>query len=218
MRRFLMAAALGALAVSGARAQGTDATVDHAVSAYAKVKTMRASFTQTVNNALTGAAATSRGELLVQRPARFAMRFTEPKGDRIVGDGESVWMYLPSTNPGQAIRVSERDAGALDFTNELLRDIRARYTIGDAGTATVDGRPAHALTLVPKQNGAQSFTKAVIWVDDADGLIRRFDVTDASGVERRVTLQGLQVNVPVSASAFRFTPPDGVKVFDQSGR
>src|SRR5205809_6386632 len=47
---------------------------------------------------------TTRGRLYQMRPSRFAMRFTAPKGDRIVADGRFLWLYTPSTTPGQVIR------------------------------------------------------------------------------------------------------------------
>jgi len=31
-------------------------------------------------------------------PNYFAMRFTEPKNDRIVADGRRLWLYTPSTS------------------------------------------------------------------------------------------------------------------------
>jgi outer membrane lipoprotein-sorting protein len=68
---------------------------------------------------------------------------------------------------------------------------------------------------VPKRQGSQPFSRATIWVDDRDGLLRQFDVTDNNGVTRRVRITSISVNVPVDAAAFRFTPPTGVRVVEQ---
>ena len=87
------------MVVASARAlaaQSTDQTLDRAVAAWAKVKTARATFEQTVTNSLTGSSANARGEYQQQRPNRVSIRFTDPAGDRIVADGASVWVYLPS--------------------------------------------------------------------------------------------------------------------------
>src|SRR5438876_7318791 len=65
-------------------AQSVDATIDHAAAAWAKVKTARGSFEQTVSNAITGGSATARGEFAQERPNRLAIRFMEPAGDAIV--------------------------------------------------------------------------------------------------------------------------------------
>src|ERR671931_1994598 len=86
---------------SSLAAQSTDRVLDRAVSAWAKVKTARATFEQTVTNALTGSSANARGDFQQQRPHKLSIRFTDPSGDRIVADGASVWVYLPSSAPGQ---------------------------------------------------------------------------------------------------------------------
>jgi outer membrane lipoprotein carrier protein len=159
----------------------------------------------------------SAGELVQRRPNHVAVRFTDPAGDRIIADGTWVWFYLPSTAPGQVIRTRIQDgmAGSPDLTAQFLDAPSSRYDITDLGRDTVNGRGARVLALVPKAGVQAPFQKAVIWVDNADALIRRFEVTDANEVVRRVTIQKLTLNAAVPASAFRFTPPAGTKVIEQ---
>ncbi|MDQ6829957.1 MAG: outer membrane lipoprotein chaperone LolA [Gemmatimonadota bacterium] len=197
--------------------QSTDATLDRAVAAYAKVKTLNASFTQSITNPLTGSAITSRGEMLQQIPGKLSVRFTDPAGDRIVADGKAVWVYLPSTDPKQVLklRAGEGVTGTPDVTAQFLESPKSRYTVSDAGKSSIAGRPAHALLLVPRQAG-MPFSKATIWVDDADNLVRQFETVQGDGVVRRVTITRLAINGPVDAAAFTFVPPKGVSVFDQS--
>src|SRR6184192_1234673 len=97
-------ALVATLAAPLAAQSPVDATIDRAVAAYKLLKTTRATFEQTITNSLTGSVVTSRGVSEQQSPGRFAFRFTDPKGDRIIGDGKMVWLYLPSTNPDQVIR------------------------------------------------------------------------------------------------------------------
>ena len=88
------------------------------------------------------------GEFQQQRqPARFSFRFVQPKGDMIVGDGKWLWVYLPSSTPGQVIKVpmTEGGAGSLDLASRFFDSPKTRFTITDAGTATVGGRATHAL-------------------------------------------------------------------------
>jgi outer membrane lipoprotein carrier protein len=219
MRLLAFAAALSVAAHATAAslpAQGVDVTIDRAVAAYAKMKTARATFEQTLTNPLTGSTVVARGEYQQQAPNRLSVRFTDPAGDRIVSDGKVLWAYLPSSNPGQAMKMplGEEGAGSVDLAGQFLTEPRSKYTITAAGTATVSGRATHALNLVPKQ--PTQFTKATVWVDDKDGSVRQFEVTDANGLTRRVRILSLSVNVPVDRDAFTFTPPKGVKVFDQA--
>ena len=216
-RAIRWAAVMGVVTASIAGAQSTDQTLDRAVAAWGKVKTARATFEQTVTNSLTGSSATAHGEYQQQRPNRVAIRFTDPSGDRIVSDGASVWVYLPSSAPGQVVKRSASDATALplDITGEFLTDPRGRYDITSAGVGTVSGHPATALLLSPKAQTQAPFTKATIWVDDDDALIRQFEVVEPSGVTRRIRITSLDLNVPVDKSTFSFTPPAGVRVVER---
>jgi outer membrane lipoprotein carrier protein len=214
--RFALAALALAVASAPLPGQSVDRTIDRAVAAWQAAKTVRASFEQTLTNPLTGSDVTTRGEFQQQGRNRIAVRFTDPAGDRIVADGRRLWIYIPSTTPGQVIRSSlAQGASSVDLTGQFLTSPRSKYDIRAAGTTNVDGRPAHGLLLVPKREGSQPFTRATVWVDDRDGLVRQFEVTDANGVTRRIRLTSIRVNVPVDAAAFRFTAPPGVRVVEQ---
>lgn len=219
MRPFLAAAAVYLAAGTPLAAQSVDATVRRAVSAYSKMKTVRATFEQRMTNPLTGSEMVARGEFLRQQPNLVAIRFTDPKGDLVVADGKVVWVYLPSTNPGQVLRMplTGQTPGMVDLTAQFLDRPLERYHITDGGRSAVDGRRARVLTLVPK-DGAQPFTRATVWVDDADATIRKFEITEPTGLTRSVRLLTLQVNAPLRRAAFTFTPPRGVEVVDQTGR
>lgn len=208
---------LASLTVSAAGAQSpVDAAIDRAVAAYGKTKTARATFEQTITNPLTGTVVSSKGEFQQQQPNRFSFRFTDPKGDLIVSDGRAMWIYLPSTNPGQVIKmpVGAEGAGSLDLMSQFFKSPRARFTITDAGADTVAGRATRALVLQPKSD-ASNFTRAKIWIDDRDGTLRQFESVEQSGLKRLVTISRIALNVPVDAKAFTFLVPKGVKVFDQ---
>jgi outer membrane lipoprotein carrier protein len=188
--------------------------LDRAVAAWARVKTARATFEQTIVNSVTDNTLTSSGEYQQQRPGKLSVRFNDPATDRIVADGKYVWLYLPSTTPGQVIRsrLGERGTGTVDLSAQFLTSPRTRYDITPAGAKTVSGRATHAYALVPKAGHAAPFTRAVVYIDDADASIRQFEVTEASGLRRTVRLTSFRANVPVDAKAFVFTPPAGTRI------
>jgi outer membrane lipoprotein carrier protein len=211
----LLALALATIAVPArATAQSVDSTLDRAVAAYATLKTARIEFTQTIDNALTGTAVTSHGELQQRRPSRYSVKFDDPAGDRIVSDGQYVWVYLPSTNPGQVIRAKiGADVGAPDFAAQFLESPRKSYTVSGGSATTIDGAATHSVVLRPKSKDSP-FQKVTLWVNDGDALLRRVETVDGSGVVRRITVTRFERNAPVDASAFVFHVPAGVKVFD----
>ncbi|HTI63270.1 MAG TPA: outer membrane lipoprotein chaperone LolA [Gemmatimonadaceae bacterium] len=199
-------------------AQSVDATIDRAVAAWDKIKTVRGTFEQTVTNSLTGSSAVARGKYVQQRPNRLAIRFTQPASDAIVSDGKYVWVYLPSTAPGRVVKrpATERGSTPIDLTGQFLDEPRAKYDITAAGTRTVDGHAARGLTLTPKAGVNAPFTRATVWVDDDDALIREFEETEPTGVTRHVRLTSLEPNVAVERQAFEFSVPPGAKIVDQT--
>jgi outer membrane lipoprotein carrier protein len=206
------------VAVVPAAAQSSKSDpLNRAVTAWARVKTARATFDQTIVNPLTGNTLTSSGEYQQQRPGKLSVRFNDPATDRIVADGRYVWLYLPSTAPGQVIRsrLDEDGTGTLDLTAQFLTSPRTRYDITSLGTKTVAGRSAHVYKLVPKPGRNAQFKSAVVYIDDKDASIRQFEVTEPSGLQRTVTLTSFRSNVPVDAKAFTFTPPSGTRVVDR---
>jgi outer membrane lipoprotein carrier protein len=217
LRTIVLSAALVAASFAPVGAQSPNATLDRAVRAYKNVKTLRASFTQTITNPLLGATVKSAGEVVQRRPNHVSVRFTDPAGDRIVADGAWVWFYLPSSTPGQVVRapIAKDGSGSPDLTAQFLDTPASRFDVTDLGREKVNGRPARVLSLVPRPGADAAFTKAVVWVDTADALIRQFELTEPSEIVRRVTITKLTLNPAIPASAFRFTPPSGTKVIDQ---
>jgi outer membrane lipoprotein carrier protein len=212
-----VAAVLAGTAAS-APAQSVDATIDRAVAAWAKIKTVRGTFDQTVSNQLTNSTATSRGQYAQDRPNLLSIRFTQPASDAIVSDGKIVWVYLPSTAPGQVLKRSatDRSQSPIDLTGTFLDSPRTKYDITAAPAKTVDGHATHGLALVPKAGVNAPFSKATVWVDDDDAFIREFDVTESTGVSRHIHLTSVEPNVPLSKDLFVFAIPSGAKIIDQT--
>jgi outer membrane lipoprotein carrier protein len=221
MRTRSLAAAVAAVGIAtGAPAlgaQSAEAVMRRAVAAYERVRTVDATFEQSLRNPLTGTTAEASGVLQQRRPNQLAIRFTKPSGDVVVSDGQAVWVYLPSSAPRQVLKlpIGTNAAGALDLAAQFLERPEERYTMRLEGKESLDGRATDVLTLVPRT--PMQFTSARVWID-ADGVIRQLRVVEGSGVERTVRFTKIRLNVPVPASAFGFTPPAGVKVFDQTGR
>ena len=195
-----------------------DAVIDKAVATYNKTKTSKGTFEQAITNPLTGSTVKAIGEFQQQRePARFSFRFAQPKGDMIIGDGKWLWVYLPSSTPGHVIKVPMTDgaAGSLDLASRFFDSPKTRFTISDAGTATVAGRASHGLVLKPKSS-SEPFTQAKVWIDNADGTLRQFETLEVSGITRLVTVTAVTPNAPVDAKLFSFKAPKGARIVDQT--
>jgi outer membrane lipoprotein carrier protein len=190
--------------------------LDHASAVYQAISTLSADFVQIVENPLVGAPDTTRGRFYQMRPSRFAMRFAIPKGDRIVADGRYLWLYTPSTTPGQVIRSKIPDVGTTgpNLIGQFVERPRERYRASSLRADSLPDGMADVIALVPRQDD-QPYTEAVIWVGRADGLVRRLEITETSGQLRSVMLTRIRVNAGAPGREFTFSPPSGVQVVDQ---
>ena len=210
--------ALVLLAPPARRQEPTPAQViDRASKAFSAAKTVRATFEQTLANPATGSESKATGELVLQQPNRVSVRFTQPAGDRVVGDGTWLWVYLPSAAPNQVVKLPAKGKGVtgVDVIGDLLTQPRSKYAVTSGGTATVGGRATHVVTLTPKTDG-QPVDRARVWVDDADAAVRQIELTDANGLVRTLRMTSWTRNAPVPASTFKFEVPAGVRVVDRS--
>lgn len=219
-RALLLALALPAIAATASAQSGhgsSQAPLARAMQRYRDARSVVVAFTQTVTNPLTQRTVSSRGELRRKRPNLLAISFSSPASDRIVADGSSLWVYLPSSAPGQVLKLPAGGAQGvlLDPLGQILSTPLDQYTVTSEGAATVGGHATHAFTLVPRATRAL-FTRATVWVDDT-GTVRQLEATEQSGLVRRIDVTSFRTDVSVPASAFRFTPPDGVRVVDQAG-
>ena len=208
----LLGLVLAALPTDRLHAQSVDAALTRAQDAYDRITTLRARFTQTIVNPMLGGPETTHGTLWLAPPDRFAMRFSDPAGDRIVADGTWLWAYTPSTVPGQVIRQPVPRAGAA--TPNLFRQFvdrpRERYTVTWVGSDTTAGEPVDLLELVP--TGEMPFRRATIAVSRATGLLRRVALVEAGGQRRTLVFTDLAPGAAVPPSEVRFEVPRGVRV------
>jgi outer membrane lipoprotein carrier protein len=196
-------------------AQQTGANVlKRASAAYSRTKSMRAEFVQRRENALLNSTTISRGTLYQRDPDRFALKFSQPAGDLIVGDGKYFWIYYPSADRRQVIRAPAGEgAGAVDLQSQFIGDPLTRFTHFYHGTQQINGRNAHVITLTPRRDAGYKSLK--VWIDAADYLVRRFVITEETGTVVEFQLSNLTANPSLGDDIFRFTPPAGATIIER---
>lgn len=207
-----------ALAAAGASptlaAQDAGPILQRAEAAYQTISTLSAEFVQVVVNPLVGEPDTARGTMYLMRPSRFAMRFSIPQGDRIVADGRHLWLYTPSTTPGQVLRSGIPRTGTTgpNLMGQFVERATERYNTRYLRADSLGTGPADVIALAPKS--PQGYREAVIWVDRDDALLRRIEIVEESGQRRVIQLSQLRVNPGVPQREFKFSPPRDVRVVD----
>jgi outer membrane lipoprotein carrier protein len=178
-----------------------------ASSAYENVRSLQADFVMTMENPLLRQRLVSRGTLYQRQPDRIALRFSDPAGDIILGDGQFFYMYQPSNNPDQYFRQPAAAAGetGVNLHAQFVGNPVERFNFTVHGTETVAGRTARVMTLLPRQRA--DYRSLKVWIDERDALVRRFELTEHNGSVRLFDLQNMQVNPNIPDGVFRFTPP-----------
>jgi outer membrane lipoprotein carrier protein len=218
MRRSWLLACLGALlAPVELAAQTTDAgaIVGRSARAYRALGSLRADFVQVIEDEMIGTFE-SRGVLVQAGQNKLSMRFSDPDGDAIVIDGRNVWVYTPSTTPGQVIRMAVPTGPTYGFNilAWLLDRPAERYKTTFMRADKVGGRAVDVVEMVPLSSDLP-FSRAVVWLDRQDALPRKLEVQERSGARRTLTLSKVQANDRVSDRTFAFNVPSGVRIIDQ---
>lgn len=214
--RTILLAATFALAVSPVAAstrQDPEAIAARADGALAALPSLQADFVQRVVNPVLEKTEIGHGTLYYRASGQYRIDYRYPKGDVVVDDGTWIWIYLPSSQPGQAIRQPAVGSGGANPLT-YLRDLRSMYEIRLAGSETVSGELSDHLALEPRSEDAP-FTQVDVWVGRETGLMRQVRTRTYDGVEKSYTFTSLLRGAAVSDSRFHFSPPPGVEVYDQ---
>lgn len=214
----VLSAGLAVVRPLAAQAEDAGVVLDRASAAYDSTRTLTADFMQVVTNPMIGEPDTTYGRLSQQRPNFFEMLFRLPRGDRIVADGRYLWLYTPSTTPGQVIRTPIPNVGTTgpNLIGQFVDHARERYRATYVRSDTLSGSDGLADVIALEPIVADlPYRSAVIWVARRDSLVRRLDITESSGQLRTVVLHAIQVNSAISSRAFAFSVPRGVHVVSQ---
>lgn len=186
--------------------------LEEAAARQARTTRLCADFVQRLEVPLLGEEHVGRGRLCQERPDRFAMRFTEPDGDRIVADGEWLWVYQPSIDDRTVFRsaMDAASAGAYDIHREFLEEPASKYDPTYQGEDVVGGHPTHRIRLVPLT--PQSYVSAVVWLDRSSLALRQIRIEDENQSLRTVTLDAIELDGRVPDGWFTFQRPPGVQV------
>lgn len=196
-----------------AQAPDAAAILSRAAAAYTAAGSLEANFRQVIADENIGTFR-SRGRLAQQGADKFAMRFTDPSGEALVMDGTKLWVYTPSTTPGQVIRMPQPTGpGAPNLVAWLLDRPTQRYGARWLSADTTHGG-ADLLALTPRDS-TLPFRAAVVSFSRVDGLPRRIEITERTGTKRTLTLTHVRSGRKIPARVFRFEVPHGVRVVDQ---
>jgi len=209
IKRLFATFALSALAVA-AHAGAMDSLENFVRSA----KTGRADFTQVITApARDGQAArtkTSSGSFEFQRPNRFRFEYRKPFEQTIVADGQTIWLHdkdLNQVSQRRQAKVLGSTPAAVIAASPDIASIQRDFDLKELP----DQGGLQWVQATPKQKEGQLTSMKVGFRGDQ---LAALEILDSFGQRSLLTFNNMQVNAPVAAETFHFTPPKGVAVVE----
>jgi outer membrane lipoprotein carrier protein len=180
------------------------------------LKTLRASFLQTLSDSHGREIDRATGTIIVQRPGKFSWEIhpqtaagssaaVSGAGQLMVCDGRNLWFFDRDL---EQVTVKPVDA-ALSATPAMLLsgavDVRRNFSITPAGE-----RLGFQWVLVEPHGAEADFREALFGFDK--GELKRMILEDKLDQTATVMFDKVERNAPVSAAEVSFTPPAGADV------
>lgn len=151
--------------------------------------------------------ATDRGLLMLRKPGRMLWQYSQPPGKVVLSDNKFLWVYTPSDNKAQQIKLQETDdmraplaflLGKLDFSKEF-KNIQTRPEGGDT-----------RILAEPKNDNLPY--SAVEFLVTRDSRIREVKVTGFDNSVLDFVFDQERLNPPLDAKLFQFQLPKGAEL------
>lgn len=173
---------------------------------YARAGSMRAEFTQTMDNPYGGRQTTS-GTLLSQ-----GQSYRVEAGNQLfVTDGRTTWLHDRRRNQ---VVINRYVANETAFSPTAFFSTYAqRYRVTRVVPAGSGAARTYTLTLVPRAR-SEMFDQVTVVMRDRDTSVSRIDMRDANGATIRYDLRNVQMNARVPSGSFTFSSPRGAEIVD----
>lgn len=189
--------------------------LDHFMSA---VSSLQASFQQTVYSENGAIKQEVSGDFYMQRPGKFRWDYTRPYEQVIVADGEKLWIYDKDLDQ-VTVRLQKQ---AIGDTPALLLggkvDLTRNFTISEPAAMNPEQNTApegiHWVLLTPHQEESGFLALRIAF---RGNRIAVMELDDNFGQKTVLEFSEVKENTPVEPGLFRFTPPQGVDLVDNTG-
>jgi outer membrane lipoprotein carrier protein len=177
----------------------------------ASSKTATARFEQQVFDRGGKVVERASGTFAFQRPGKFRWTYEKPHEQLLVGDGAKLWIYDPDL---KQVTVKKIGAAISSTPAALLAgrdDITQLFTLRDAGTGAEDGLAWVEATPKTQDTGFERVRLGL-----RGKSLAAMELFDQLGGHTKLAFSDLKTNVAVAAETFRFAPPKGADVLDET--
>ena len=204
-------------------AQGPDEILAEVQKKHSNMESMRANYVRvTTTKGMEGifqstSKHTASGMLMFKKPAKLSLDQSQPRTEKMVTNGRSVWWYIPEENQVHLypeVDVYTELKPLLDFFNGLsVLEGQYMITVIPAGT---EGEKDHRLdmTRMKKRPGTSDMT---VWVKPGTYELVGFQQVSLTGDITHFTLTEVELNPNLQDGIFNFRVPAGVEVIEEKG-
>jgi outer membrane lipoprotein carrier protein len=201
---------LGSLASPARAADAAEEAAQRLRAALKNLDNISAEFKQTLLDEDKNIVQQSRGTMALQRPGKFAWIYTEPFEQRIIGDGNELWIYDVEL---EQVTVKPMDAGISNAPIMILMkqtDVTQQFDVSEVGQRKF-------LYWVELKPHASDLEYSSIFIGLEDDSVRAMELQDQFGQSTQIVFENMRVGVVHNPATFKFVPPEGVDVFGVGG-
>jgi len=178
---------------------------------YNQTRTFQSTFQQDYTVKAYNTRKHSSGRVAFEKPGKMSWTYDQPNGNRIVSNGSLLRVYEKENQQmfEQPLDKSQYPA-ALAFLmgqGDLTKTFDLRLL--DSKRMKFEG--GYVLEGTPK-TPTPAYQKVLIYVDAGTAQVRRMLILDAQGNRNMFTFESPTLNVPIAATEFNFTAPEGTQV------
>jgi len=181
--------------------------------AFGELKSYQANFTITSTRG--GRRTVQNGIVRYKAPDKLAVEFSNPAGQRIVSDGKTMWIHIPSLNvvAEQDLRAGS-DNIATAATPSGLRRLFSRYHYRFAGKEQPEpqktGDPLYTLQLRQRETRS-GYRSMQLWINKDYMIVKAVGET-STGKTVEIALNNIRTNVDFQNAIFRFDNPQRARI------
>jgi len=186
--------------------------VDNIKKNFGKMESYQANFTIVSDKG--GRTSHQAGTIKYKAHNKLCIEFSQPVGQKIVSNGKTMWIYIPSMNV-----VAEQDlnsdsgiftSGSKSGLRWLFSKYHYRFASKEQPETQDDGTKRYTLILKQKESRS-GFRKMKLWVTERYFIIRAQGET-STGKKVDIAFSDLKTNISLPNGLFKFDVPSRARV------
>ena len=166
---------------------------------------------------LVGSGGAMRGKISFKRPEMLRIDFSQPDGQTILFNGETLVIYLPGSSA--ILQQTVSGSGAAAATPEGLSLMRRYYTVAyESGQAAVpldeDSSEMVVNLILRRRSASEAFSKMLLSVDPSTLLLRRIVATTPADLDYVFYFSNYSLNTGISEQRFIYDPPSSANNYN----